>query len=74
MVVNLPSQAKREGYQMAEVEVAYFERRAAAEAELALRAKCPAAVNAHSQMSRAYSDNAAALKRMATRRATRRDG
>lgn len=50
---------------MAEMEVAYLERRAAAEAELAQRAKCPAAVNAHYQMSRAYSENAQALKRMA---------
>lgn len=59
---------------MADVEVAYFERRAAAEAELAQRAKCPAAVNAHSQMSRAYIESAAALKRMAKPRATRHDG
>jgi hypothetical protein len=72
MLVNLSPQAKREGYQMAEVEVAYLERRAAAEAELAQRAKCPAAMNAHHQMSRAYFASAAALKQMAAQRAMRR--
>ena len=50
---------------MAELEVAYLERRAAAEAELARRAKCPAAVNAHHQMSRAYFESAAALRQLA---------
>jgi hypothetical protein len=59
---------------MAEMEVAYLERRAAAEAELAQRAKCPAAVNAHSQMSRAYSQSAEALKRMAMPATGRHDG
>ena len=58
---------------MAEMEVAYLERRAAAEAELAQRAKCPAAVNAHHQMARAYIESAAALKQMATPGAAHRD-
>lgn len=59
---------------MADTEVAYLERRAAAEAELAQRAKCPAAVNAHHQMSRAYFESAEALKQMAQPVAARHDG
>lgn len=57
---------------MAEPEVAYLERRAAAEAELARRAKCPAAVNAHHQMSRAYFESAAALRQLMTSAAPQR--
>lgn len=58
---------------MAELEVAYLERRAAAEAELARRATCPAAMNAHHQMSIAYFESAAALKQTATPQAMHHD-
>lgn len=44
-------------------EVEYLERRAAAEAEMAQRAKCAAAVKAHAEMSQAYSAHAEVLKR-----------
>ncbi len=44
-------------------EVEYLERRAAAEAEMAQRAKCAAAVKAHAELSQAYFANAEALKR-----------
>lgn len=57
---------------MAETEVAYLERRAATEAMLAQRAKCPAAIDAHSRMSKAYFESAEALKRL-VRQGTRRD-
>ena len=50
---------------MAETEVAYLERRPATEAMLAQRAKCPAAIDAHSQMSKAYFESAEALKQLA---------
>lgn len=59
---------------MAETEVAYLERRAATEALLAQRAKCPAAVDAHHQMSKAYFESAEALKRLVKPNATREDG
>ena len=49
---------------MAETEVAYLERRAAAEEALAQRAKCPAAVDAHHRMAKAYQESAAVLKGM----------
>jgi hypothetical protein len=48
---------------MAERDLDYLERRATAEAALAQRAKCPAAVKAHDDMSKAYRRNADALRR-----------
>ena len=48
---------------MPEKEVAYLERRAAAEAALAQQATCPEAVTVHAELSKAYSQNAAELKR-----------
>lgn len=50
---------------MTETELAYLERRAATEADLAQRAKCPAAVQAHYEMARAYFESAEALKQFA---------
>lgn len=47
---------------MAEREVAYLERRAAREVEMARRATCPAAVSAHHKMARAYVERADALR------------
>lgn len=49
---------------MGNSELAYLERRAAAEAELAQRATCAAAFRAHDEMSKAYSQNAEALKQL----------
>jgi hypothetical protein len=48
---------------MADKEVTYLEQRAAAEARMAQRAKCPAAIKAHHDMSRAYHESAAVLRR-----------
>lgn len=48
---------------MVDVEVAYLEQRAATEAEMAQRARCPAAVQAHYQMSKAYFESAETLRR-----------
>ena len=59
---------------MAEKEVAYLERRAAIEAMLAQRAKCPAAMDAHQQMSRAYFESAEALKQTRRPGASEHDG
>lgn len=50
---------------MTETELAYLERRAATEAGLAERAKCPAAGRAHHELSRAYIESAQALKQFA---------
>jgi hypothetical protein len=47
-------------------EIEYFERRAVSEAEMAQRAKCSAAVNAHREMSKAYFANAEALRQKLT--------
>lgn len=49
---------------MADAEVAYLERRGAVEAEMAQRSKCPAAVSAHYQMSKAYFESAEALRKL----------
>jgi anti-sigma factor RsiW len=49
---------------MLQSELAYLERRAAVEAELAQQATCPAAVRAHYEMSKAYFESAAALKQL----------
>ena len=51
--------------EVTETELAYLERRAATEADLAERARCPAAVQAHYQLSRAYFESAEALKQVA---------
>jgi len=51
--------------EVTETELAYLERRAATEAELADRAKCPAAMRAHYEMSKAYFESAEALKHFA---------
>lgn len=50
---------------MTETELAYLERRAATEAELAQRTKCPAAGRAHYELSKAYFESAEALKQFA---------
>jgi hypothetical protein len=47
---------------MRDLDVAYFEQRAAAAVELAQRATCRAAVRAHYEMSKAYLDTAEMLK------------
>lgn len=47
---------------MRAADVAYLERRAAAEAVAAQRAKCPAAVKAHYEMSKAYLESVEALR------------
>lgn len=47
---------------MNEREVAYLERRAAAEAEAALRAACQSSAKAHSEIAKAYRASAEALR------------
>jgi len=47
---------------MVENQLAYLERRAVMEAQMAERAKCPAAVRAHYEMCKAYTQSAEALR------------